>query len=266
MKKQKMLSLAGLFILAGISQGSAVLYDIKFTGTDIWTYSADNASQARTDQAAPRRYATYNNSVSGLPDGTGPRVLQTTTYGAADGGLATTGFSASPPPGFAFDAFNLWGKDGVATGWGEKYVAEPDIANYGFNSWQVIQAPPGWTSGIVLSDLVYNPGPGAFPVWRSGTGAALSLANYTDASFVFEFIVDISNPLTAFEPDGTLRVFFGGFSDDLQGTGPENFEVSGVMILTATPIPEPTTMVAGALLLLPFGVSTLRMLRKNRTA
>ena len=31
-------------------------------------------------------------------------------------------------------------------------------------------------------------------------------------------------------------------------------------------VPEPTTVLAGALLLLPFGVSTLRMLRKSRTA
>jgi hypothetical protein len=33
-----------------------------------------------------------------------------------------------------------------------------------------------------------------------------------------------------------------------------------------TPVPEPTTMIAGALLLLPFGASTLRMLRKRQTA
>ena len=32
------------------------------------------------------------------------------------------------------------------------------------------------------------------------------------------------------------------------------------------PVPEPTTVVAGALLLLPFGASTLRMLRKSRKA
>jgi hypothetical protein len=32
------------------------------------------------------------------------------------------------------------------------------------------------------------------------------------------------------------------------------------------PVPEPTTMIAGALLLLPFGATTLRMLRKNRAA
>ena len=33
-----------------------------------------------------------------------------------------------------------------------------------------------------------------------------------------------------------------------------------------TAVPEPSTYIAGALLLLPFGASTIRMLRKNRTA
>jgi hypothetical protein len=33
-----------------------------------------------------------------------------------------------------------------------------------------------------------------------------------------------------------------------------------------TPVPEPTTVVAGALLLLPFGASTLRILRKRQAA
>ena len=33
----------------------------------------------------------------------------------------------------------------------------------------------------------------------------------------------------------------------------------------SSPVPEPTTMVAGALLLLPFGMSTLRMLRRSKT-
>lgn len=33
-----------------------------------------------------------------------------------------------------------------------------------------------------------------------------------------------------------------------------------------TPVPEPGTMVAGALLLLPFGASTLRIVRKHRMA
>jgi hypothetical protein len=37
-------------------------------------------------------------------------------------------------------------------------------------------------------------------------------------------------------------------------------------ITVPAPVPEPTTMVAGALLLLPFGASTLRILRRKQTA
>jgi len=36
--------------------------------------------------------------------------------------------------------------------------------------------------------------------------------------------------------------------------------------ISLVPVPEPTTMIAGALLLLPFGASTLRILRKRQTA
>jgi hypothetical protein len=36
--------------------------------------------------------------------------------------------------------------------------------------------------------------------------------------------------------------------------------------ITVSAVPEPTTMVAGALLLLPFGASALRILRKKRAA
>lgn len=38
------------------------------------------------------------------------------------------------------------------------------------------------------------------------------------------------------------------------------------MVVSITPVPEPTTLVAGALLLLPFGMSTLRRLRKHGAA
>ena len=38
------------------------------------------------------------------------------------------------------------------------------------------------------------------------------------------------------------------------------------MLLTPTPVPEPTTILAGLLLLLPFGASTLRFVRKHKAA
>ena len=54
---------------------------------------------------------------------------------------------------------------------------------------------------------------------------------------------------------------------DLTGNNPENRAWNNAGFLqTDVPVPEPTTMVAGALLLLPFGASTLRMLRKRQMA
>ncbi len=44
-------------------------------------------------------------------------------------------------------------------------------------------------------------------------------------------------------------------------TGPDVYNQDMLAI-----VPEPATMIAGALLLLPFGASTIRFLRKNRTA
>jgi len=41
------------------------------------------------------------------------------------------------------------------------------------------------------------------------------------------------------------------------------FEFDNVAFNT-TPVPEPTMMIAGALLLLPFGLSTLRMMRRTQ--
>ncbi len=53
-----------------------------------------------------------------------------------------------------------------------------------------------------------------------------------------------------------------------RGGGPNPLYLDDVSVTpVATPVPEPTTIIAGALLLLPFGASTLRILRKtNRTA
>ena len=47
--------------------------------------------------------------------------------------------------------------------------------------------------------------------------------------------------------------------------GPSSGSVD-INSITVSTVPEPTTMIAGALLLLPFGATTLRILRKNRTA
>ena len=52
--------------------------------------------------------------------------------------------------------------------------------------------------------------------------------------------------------------------DVVFSTSDDQFAMDNMTI--NAPVPEPTTVVAGAMLLLPFGMSTLRMFRKNRTA
>ncbi len=75
--------------------------------------------------------------------------------------------------------------------------------------------------------------------------------------------------LTLAQGDGSVTLAFQfAPGEDLttliSGGGPYSTSYNGS--ITSVPVPEATTMIAGALLLLPFGASTLRILRKARTA
>lgn len=75
-------------------------------------------------------------------------------------------------------------------------------------------------------------------------------------------------------------VFDGNESDvafNLFGNGPGSYslfdgsatqytQANGNATISLVAVPEPTTVIAGALLLLPFGASTIRVLRRNRAA
>jgi hypothetical protein len=65
--------------------------------------------------------------------------------------------------------------------------------------------------------------------------------------------------------------FYYAFDPNVEGTYTfqlEAFQAGASIGMTemTVVVPEPSTYIAGALLLLPFGASTLRMLRKSRTA
>jgi hypothetical protein len=66
-----------------------------------------------------------------------------------------------------------------------------------------------------------------------------------------------SSTVTAMTGDNTL---------ELVGTGTDDGVGAIIDNVSLTAVPEPTTMIAGALLLLPLGASTLRLLRKRQTA
>jgi len=66
----------------------------------------------------------------------------------------------------------------------------------------------------------------------------------------------------------TLNLFDGAYSTPVTINGVTYGLNQDQLAIDPNPpfVPEPTTMIAGALLLLPFGASTLRILRKRQTA
>lgn len=102
-----------------------------------------------------------------------------------------------------------------------------------------------WLNGHQISSIPF----GTSPNW--------SFQNYTSFSDSEYLNLNGQNTLTIVDVNGSFSDLYG------QPAGPFGVTTRGLTI-TGTPVPEPTTMVAGAMLLLPFGMSTLRMLRKIR--
>ena len=98
-------------------------------------------------------------------------------------------------------------------------------------------------------------GDGTYVPFVHASNAALSgfPQDGADGTMLFAEVVDGSIP------DGYVGTWTS-LGDGWDKASDVNVQVFG------TPVPEPTTMIAGALLLLPFGASTLRILRKNRKA
>lgn len=85
--------------------------------------------------------------------------------------------------------------------------------------------------------------------------------NWTDGGIDYTLTV-IAESLSLKDPHAVLCP--NTWAGDIMGTFTLTSQVNPNTPGTA--VPEPSTVVAGALLLLPFGVSTLRILRKSRKA
>lgn len=124
----------------------------------------------------------------------------------------------------------------------------------------LITAITGTRNGVTITGIESNPNFPGVSVDSTGT------VYFDNALIVTTYGVDVCG--LNYYAGGTTYNLSTLLSPNLGGNLDTVLPYSGVstlVTLTITPVPEPTTMIAGALLLLPFGASTVRVLRKNRT-
>ena len=109
-----------------------------------------------------------------------------------------------------------------------------------------------------VSDAMYG-GSGALP-WNM---------TFTDPAFTgITSVTDnfINGGLNASITGDVITLAWAGSYGPVYALNGTYTAVFNVTSSSSTAVPEPTTMIAGALLLLPFGASKLRLLRKSRAA
>jgi len=155
------------------------------------------------------------------------------------------------------------GTDGTVA---EAFVAAPEVDAGIYTA----------TSGAITVDPGSTPfDAGIVPLFLNPNGIN---ASYSPSGF---FIYD-NQVLPFFDPSvtypGLLFRLDSGYEINLYSIGAGDYilydnrsrHVSGTVTITDPPetltsvIPEPTTMIAGAFLLVPFGMSVVRILRRNR--
>jgi hypothetical protein len=153
-----------------------------------------------------------------------------------------------------------------------------------------VQGPMGTLSSFSASYSLYSPATGP-----SGTSPYWILYLTDDTGFTAPIVADggptingsslvhlfggPSITLSALDADidpitglayGQETVAWAGVEignwDNGDNIIPASANIDSITVPGVAPVPEPTTMIAGALLLLPFGASTLRILRKKQTA
>jgi hypothetical protein len=141
------------------------------------------------------------------------------------------------------------------------------VANNNVSSW-ITYSNPLYVAGDSGRNFTYRleffSSGGIVPVrWLSDNSSTLKLDNVVVGTKGTATYTSWGTPLNLNLGSGMhtldLIVFNAG-----QGSG--NPTGARVEFVGGIPVPEPTTMIAGALLLLPFGASTLRILRKKRVA
>ncbi len=116
-------------------------------------------------------------------------------------------------------------------------------------------SPSGWTTAFISPTHVVAGG--------TTTADLYTIINFNGNPGATVWDFNVYNNATAV---ASYRLYYGttgGAYDSGGGWRYDILNTANAPALTAIPVPEPTTMIAGLLLLLPFGASALRVLRKN---
>jgi hypothetical protein len=203
----------------------------------------------------------FESGVSGFSSGYGN--VTGSYHGLATGGTAGTGeglYAVGTDASFYHSAFTS-APDHSTTGPGNMMIVNgstlPNI-----NVWTGQLSTPG-----IQAEVTYLFSAWVMNVYHDG------VVGHEDANLQFSIGTDLLGTFTA-TGVGVWQQFTATYTPSASGIIPTavdlriNYYANDFALddISLVAVPEPTTMIAGMLLLLPFGASTLRMLRRRQVA
>ena len=124
------------------------------------------------------------------------------------------------------------------------------------------------SSGSDVFELVPTPGLStSLAGWSTTVNTALVGEISGPAAFATSFTTHFTGDATVQPGETPVSLYFEYyFQGTMVARTPTLYWNAGTSEFDYAPVPEPTTVIAGALLLLPFAVSTVRFVRKRRAA
>jgi hypothetical protein len=221
---------AGLACAAASSQAGIQLNFASITGSDINFSGGGNFDfeNGGVSSSSVNQFIITSQSGSPIPIGD-----STGDFGTITGAFHIAG----PPSGSATSA--------AVTGNGTLTIKDATGTLTGTVNWQTIQENTSAGSlnlnaSINLNSLVYT-GTKSDLTFLAGGGQGVETVTFSFTT-----------------TESLLALYNGSVASSFA-----NPAFSGALTSSFSPVPEPTTVIAGALLLLPFGLSTLRIIRKK---
>jgi hypothetical protein len=271
MKKTSLAAAAASALLLAASQVQASITVVTPGNMDGWTfqktdlnntYGAGDATTEMVNGPATPPLGTGSAHFNTGSDGSQSAQLRNSSWaGTAIANLTSLSYStyATSWNGQQVPYLTIWLSNG------DRLWFEPDYSSAGagngnpnpqpgtaLNTWQTWNA----LNGMWYTDNLFGPGSNA-KTWATilaAEGAGVTIANAGNGLGGIRIASGYASTSDNF------NAYIDNFSiGTAAGTTTYDFELNA-------PVPEPTTVIAGALLLLPFGATALRMLRKNRAA